>query len=308
MRNNAVYQDKRYALAGDRAARSSHRTSEAQFYRVLRVVGLVFFTLLVLFPLYTIVTTAIKPLQDVQSVFRWPPSQIAFAPFSDIWQTVPLAQYFLNSIVISGLATIVSVIIAILAYYGFAKAGYFYTKRVYAPVLASFKAQNNGSIELWVTNDTLNEVTDTLMVRAGTFTNGTVWKESCQIRVAPNSSQIVQYYSADKVMAGAGSDSYLSVRSANGLCPTNRLFFSAIKELQRSPVQPEVSITQRGEHELHIHLHAATYTFFVHFEVPDERTYFADNYFDLEAGENRGITITNQFVTLSPEMISIGWR
>lgn len=95
--------------------------SEAQVYRVLRVIGLVFFTLLVLFPLYTIVTTAIKPLQDVQSTFRWIPSQISFAPFGDIWQTVPLAHYFVNSIIISGVATIISVIIAIFAGYAISR-------------------------------------------------------------------------------------------------------------------------------------------------------------------------------------------
>ena len=46
------------------------KIGESQFYRGLRVVGLVFFTFLTLFPLYTIVTTSIKPLQDVQAAFR----------------------------------------------------------------------------------------------------------------------------------------------------------------------------------------------------------------------------------------------
>ena len=77
------------------------KPSETYVYRVLRIVGLVFFSFITLFPLYTIVTTAIKPLQDVQSTFHWIPSQITFAPFGDIWQTVPLARYF--SIALSSL-------------------------------------------------------------------------------------------------------------------------------------------------------------------------------------------------------------
>jgi multiple sugar transport system permease protein len=116
-----VPQAKSSALARSRAHKQARHLRESQVYRVLRVVGLAFFTMLTLFPLYTIVTTAIKPLQDVQSVFRWIPSQITFAPFSDIWQTVPLAQYFLNSVIISGSATVISVVIAILAAYALSR-------------------------------------------------------------------------------------------------------------------------------------------------------------------------------------------
>ncbi len=105
----------------ERAGARGLRVREAQVYRVLRVIGLIFFTLLTLFPLYTIVTTSIKPLQDVQSLFLWIPSRITFAPYGDIWQTVPLARYFLNSVIISGCATLISVAIAILAGYAISR-------------------------------------------------------------------------------------------------------------------------------------------------------------------------------------------
>ncbi len=121
MSNYSVAQERSSTLERSRSKRQSRRVSEANFYRWLRVVGLVFFTLLVLFPLYTIVTTSIKPLQDVQAAFRWIPSQVTLAPYSDIWQTVPLASYFLNSIIITVIATLVSVAIAILAGYAISR-------------------------------------------------------------------------------------------------------------------------------------------------------------------------------------------
>jgi multiple sugar transport system permease protein len=131
-----VAQERRSYLESGRTRKQTSRIREAHFYRVLRVVGLVFFTLLVLFPLYTIVTTSIKPLQDVQSTFRWIPSQITFAPYGDIWQTVPLARYFLNSIIISGFATLISVAIAVLA--GYALSRYrFAGRRVFSLVVLS---------------------------------------------------------------------------------------------------------------------------------------------------------------------------
>src|SRR2546421_9500186 len=112
-----VSQERRIALESGKTKKRAIKINETHFYRGLRVVGLAFFTFLVLFPLYTVVTTSIKPLQDVQSAFHWIPSHITFAPYGDIWQTVPLARYFLNSIVISGIATVISVAIAILAAY-----------------------------------------------------------------------------------------------------------------------------------------------------------------------------------------------
>jgi beta-mannosidase len=195
---------------------------------------------------------------------------------------------------------------SIVDYYGFGKAGYFYTRRAYSPVLASFQERKDGGIELWMTNDRLNEVTDTLTIRFGTFANGTVWEENCQIRVGANSNQVVWHSLAGKITAGP--DSYLSVHSTNNIFPANRYFFAPIKKLQRTPAQPEITITPSGEHELHVHLGAVTYTYFLHLMVPDERTHFTDNYFDLEAGESRTIIITNRSITLTSEMVSVSWR
>lgn len=131
-----VSQAKSQVIARSRVNRQAGRLRESQVYAVLRVVGLIFFTFITLFPLYTIVTTAIKPLQDVQSTFHWIPSRITFAPFGDIWQTVPLARYFLNSIIISGAATLISVAIAILA--GYALSRYRFTgRRVFSLVVLS---------------------------------------------------------------------------------------------------------------------------------------------------------------------------
>lgn len=195
---------------------------------------------------------------------------------------------------------------SIVDYYGFGKAGYYFTRRAYAPVLASFRARDDGGVELWLTNDTLGEVTDTLTIRFGTFANGTIWEESSQVRVMANGNQIVWHGDAGKI--AAGPDSYLSVHSKKNLFPENRHFFSPLKELQLTAAQPEITITPYGEHELHIHLRAVTYTYFLHLKAPDEGTHFSDNYFDLEAGESRTINMINRSISLTPEMVSVGWH
>ena len=67
---------------------------------------------------------------------------------------------------------------SVLDYYGFGKAGYFYSKRVYAPVLASFKPLDDGGLELWITNDLLQPVTDTVTVRLATFNGETLLEDT----------------------------------------------------------------------------------------------------------------------------------
>ena len=94
---------------------------EARTFKIVRVAGLAFFTLITLFPLYTVVISSIKPLADVRSTFHWVPSRITFAPYADIWSTIPLARYFMNSLLISLGATAISVFVAILAAYAISR-------------------------------------------------------------------------------------------------------------------------------------------------------------------------------------------
>ncbi|MFJ2640756.1 carbohydrate ABC transporter permease [Streptomyces sp. NPDC087511] len=80
----------------------------------------IFLTLLtgfVLLPVYVMVSSSLKPLEDVSGKFQWIPSGLTLTPYRDIWKTVPLADYFVNSLVVAGSATVCSVAIAIFAAY-----------------------------------------------------------------------------------------------------------------------------------------------------------------------------------------------
>ncbi|MEU3462027.1 carbohydrate ABC transporter permease [Streptomyces sp. NPDC006733] len=80
----------------------------------------IFLTLLTVFtlaPVYVMLSSSLKPLQDVQGTFRWIPSGFTIRPYIDIWHTVPLAKYFVNSVIVSVSATVASVAVAIFAAY-----------------------------------------------------------------------------------------------------------------------------------------------------------------------------------------------
>ncbi len=89
--------------------------------RLTRVAGLAILSFVVIFPLYTVVISSIKPLKDVRGDFHWIPSEITFRPYVDIWDTIPLGRFFVNSLVVSLCATVASVTIAIFAAYAISR-------------------------------------------------------------------------------------------------------------------------------------------------------------------------------------------
>jgi multiple sugar transport system permease protein len=90
---------------------------EARSFRIFRYVVVTVLGIFTVVPFYVMVTTAVKPLGDVQGEFHWWPTHMTLRPFIDIWSTVPLARYFLNSLLVCVLSTVFSVIIAIFAAY-----------------------------------------------------------------------------------------------------------------------------------------------------------------------------------------------
>ena len=66
--------------------------------------------------------------------------------------------------------------------------------------------------------------------------------------------------------------------------------------------------TEVSPQELRVTLSADRFAYFVHLEVPHAWTHFSDNYFDLEPGETRTITLTNPNAVLRPAVVRRGWR
>jgi multiple sugar transport system permease protein len=83
--------------------------------RWARRIVLTLLALFVLIPLYAMLSSAAKPLKDVQGAFTWLPSRPTLQAFRDMWSTVPLRRYLVNSLVVSGTASVFSVSVAIFA-------------------------------------------------------------------------------------------------------------------------------------------------------------------------------------------------
>jgi multiple sugar transport system permease protein len=83
--------------------------------RCARYVVLSLLTLFTVTPLYVMITSAMKPLRDVQSAFTWLPTRLTLRAFVDMWHTVPLGRYLANSLVVASTSAVFSVAVAIFA-------------------------------------------------------------------------------------------------------------------------------------------------------------------------------------------------
>ena len=86
-----------------------------------RRVGLTLLALFALLPVYVMISSSLKSLADVQASFAWFPTHLTIQPFIDMWHTVPLGRYFVNSLIVSTVASVGSVAIALLAAYSISR-------------------------------------------------------------------------------------------------------------------------------------------------------------------------------------------
>ncbi|MFB4426914.1 carbohydrate ABC transporter permease [Streptomyces sp. QL37] len=101
-----------------------------------RRVFLTLLTVFVVLPVFVMITSSLKPLEDVTGKFQWIPSGLTVSPYFDIWDTVPLADYFMNSLIVAGAATVCSVVIAVFAAYAVSRYN-FRGKRVFTVTVLS---------------------------------------------------------------------------------------------------------------------------------------------------------------------------
>lgn len=111
---------------------------ESISFRIFRWVVIVLVGLFTLVPLYTMLVSSLKPLGDVASSsgFTWWPTHLTIKPYFDMWHTIPLATYFLNSIIVCSVATVFSVLVAIFAAYAVSRYTFF-GRRIFTTTVLS---------------------------------------------------------------------------------------------------------------------------------------------------------------------------
>jgi multiple sugar transport system permease protein len=90
---------------------------ETRGFRWFRRIVLTFLTVFTVLPLYVLVVTSVKPLENVRGMFTWLPDRVTLQPYVDMWATIPLARYLTNSLIVTTTATALALVVAVLAAY-----------------------------------------------------------------------------------------------------------------------------------------------------------------------------------------------
>ncbi len=192
---------------------------------------------------------------------------------------------------------------SLIDYNGFAKAGYFYTGRAYAPLLASFKALDGGEVEIWLTNDALTPAEGELRLERRNFDGRLLWAQTLAFNAPANASALLRRLTRDE--AAAAREGYLALWSEADQFPDNRMFFAPVKALP--PLDGRVAMTIRpiGPHRLEIDLSAETYAHFVRLSTPHGWTRYSDNFLDLRPGQRRTVTLANETTVLNADDVRL---
>lgn len=92
---------------------------------VLHYAGLLLVSLFVLLPYYWMIITSVKPKEEVMlSPPTMIPSTIDFSNYIQVWKTLPLARYLLNSLFVASMTTIIGVVLAVLCGYSLSRYAY----------------------------------------------------------------------------------------------------------------------------------------------------------------------------------------
>ncbi|MEJ5251087.1 MAG: sugar-binding domain-containing protein [Armatimonadota bacterium] len=181
---------------------------------------------------------------------------------------------------------------SVIDYYLNPKGAYHYVTRAFAPLLYTFRQEEDGSVTLWGVNDTLQPASSDLRIRRMRLDGTVLSDEVHRVKVPANSSE--QLLRLDP--AGDARTEFLVVQVTRGNgAPDNVHFFEEWKRLKMPKATVRAVFTPLGEEGCRwgCELSADKYAHFVHLVFPQDAVQVSDNYLFLLPGETRTIEFTS---------------
>lgn len=105
---------------------------------VIAYLALVAGAVLMLVPVFWMVSTSVKPLASVFALpVEWWPANPQWENYVNAWNRYPFGRYFLNSTLVSGAATIINVVLSGFAGYALAKYRFYGKQAIFIGILAT---------------------------------------------------------------------------------------------------------------------------------------------------------------------------
>ncbi|MFC5344409.1 glycoside hydrolase family 2 protein [Brevundimonas staleyi] len=189
-------------------------------------------------------------------------------------------------------------------YDGVEKAAFHAVRRAFAPVLASFKALEDGQAELWITNDTRTSAAGRAVIETARLSGVVLRSEEIAFDIPPGASRPIWTGSAP-----TARDQVLTVHAPDAVFAPNRMLPGPIARVALDrKTRPGIVIRMCSDGSLHIELEASAYVAFVHFVSARADLIFSDNHFDMPAGSRRTIQVTGAAPVISADITLRCWN
>lgn len=189
------------------------------------------------------------------------------------------------------------------------KAGYYFSRKFFAPVLLSFKRVDN-MLEVWVTNDLLNQVSGKLELSFRSFVGKKLWRQELVLQSNANTSRRVVEIPLSQFMRYDTTQHFFYGRllTADNLSSEQRYFLCEPKHLTLPKPKLTWELQKGGERLYTLVLHADGFVKNVRVEIENEDILFDDNYFDMNAGETKELQFdTSQKLAQLRRHVKIRW-
>ncbi|GBC95380.1 Beta-galactosidase BoGH2A [bacterium HR16] len=180
---------------------------------------------------------------------------------------------------------------SVIDYYLNPKGAYHYVARAFAPLLYTFRQEEDGSVTLWGVNDRTEPASGDLRIRRMRLDGTVISEEEHRVQVPANSSQQLLRLAP----ATDPATEFLVVQVKRGHhAPDNVHFFAEWKHLKMPKAAVQAVFTPKGQEGScwECELRSDKVAHFVHLVFPQDAVQVSDNYLLLLPGEPRTIEFT----------------
>jgi beta-mannosidase len=178
---------------------------------------------------------------------------------------------------------------SVIDYYLLPKAAYYYAKKFFHPVLYSLDHEPREALNVWVVNDRLENLQDSVLLHVYDFDGKLVFSGEIPVKIPANVAVRVVQFTEEEILQGRPANQVaVCLRSAQGVTPDNFYYLRDQKELELPETVLRVMVDEERQC---VTVFTERLARFVKIELPGEMLTFSDNYFDLLPGTFRTIEI-----------------
>lgn len=186
---------------------------------------------------------------------------------------------------------------------GHPKPAYYAVRRAFAPVLATVAPLRGGAFELWIVNDTLQEIDDVIALRIRRFDGVVLSEQHFPVRCeASAAAHLVRRFGWGRIVQPRSS--YVTIEAERGSFASSRQLFAELRELELQPAELTLDVQAVDERTVDVTVGAETFVVMAAVEHPQRGLLYDDNYVSLDPGRPRTIRVQHPHDPVDPDDFS----